>query len=385
MELLTDAINQLGYTNDVLSEVELAIKDKFLRIIYDCEQQQRLNVKTIQSAIESLYAPSDTAQVKLMTIHQSKGLEFDTVIIPGLGRSPRNADSPIIHLREFSNNSLLLAPVKSAMDASDSGAYNYLKFIESRQDYFESMRLLYVAMTRARSNLHLLGAVNKSGNVAKNTLLTLLAPFFSHYFDDIDETPDTVESSAVLQLQRFAELKTPTNQVQTEGERVEYRQNFERLFKSALGTLVHRYYEQKLFNPSVDNIRNRLIEIGTAPSEIEHWQRFILKLLENTKNDTQFEWLFKDRELAQNEAAFFVNGRTIAIDRLFVDEGTLWVIDFKTAELNEGELLDTFIKRQQKQHSKQLLFYKTAMSEIYKYPVRCALYCPSVSQLIEIT
>ncbi len=385
VELLTDAINQLGYTNDVLSEVELAIKDKFLRIIYDCEQQQRLNVKTIQSAIESLYAPSDTAQVKLMTIHQSKGLEFDTVIIPGLGRSPRNADSPIIHLREFSNNSLLLAPVKSAMDASDSGAYNYLKFIESRQDYFESMRLLYVAMTRARSNLHLLGAVNKSGNVAKNTLLTLLAPFFSHYFDDIDETPDTVESSAVLQLQRFAELKTPTNQVQTEGERVEYRQNFERLFKSALGTLVHRYYEQKLFNPSVDNIRNRLIEIGTAPSEIEHWQRFILKLLENTKNDTQFEWLFKDRELAQNEAAFFVNGRTIAIDRLFVDEGTLWVIDFKTAELNEGELLDTFIKRQQKQHSKQLLFYKTAMSEIYKYPVRCALYCPSVSQLIEIT
>lgn len=384
VELLTYAINQLGYTNEVLSEVEWAIKDKFLHIIYDCEQQQRLNVKTIQSAIENLYAPSDTAQVKLMTIHQSKGLEFDTVIIPGLGRSPRSSDSPIIRLREFSNDCLLLAPVKSATDAVDSGAYNYLKFIESKQDYFESMRLLYVAMTRARSHLHLLGAVNKSGAIAKNTLLALLEPFFVHYFDDIDTTPDTVESSEILQLQRFAVLKTPTHLVQAEGEKVEYQQNFERLFKSALGTLVHQYYEKKLFSPSADNIRNRLIEIGTAPSEIAHWQGFILRLLDNTKNDMQFEWLFKDRESAQNEATFFVNGRTIAIDRLFVDEGILWVIDFKTAELNEGELLDAFIQRQQEQHRKQLLFYKTAMSEIYDCPVRCALYCPSVSQLIEI-
>jgi len=384
VELLTYAINQLGYTNAVLSEVELAIKDKFLRLIYDCERQQRLDVETIQSAMESLYAPSESAQVKLMTIHQSKGLEFDTVIIPGLGRRPRSADSPIIRLREFSNDCLLLAPVKSAVDAEDSGAYNYLKFIESKQDYFESMRLLYVAMTRARSSLHLLGAVNKSGNVAKNTLLALLEPFFGHSFDDIDKTPDTVESSAVLQLQRFAELKTPVNRVQAEGERVDYRQNFERLFKSALGTLVHQYYERKLFNPSVDNVRNRLIEIGTPPSEIGYWQGVVLRLLDNTKRDVQFEWLFKQRESARSEAIFFVNGRTIAIDRLFVDEGVLWVIDFKTVELNEGELLDAFIERQREQHGKQLLFYKAAMSEIYDYPVRCALYCPSVSRLIEI-
>ncbi|CAC9637065.1 hypothetical protein, partial [uncultured Gammaproteobacteria bacterium] len=50
----------------------------------------------------------------------------------------------------------------------------------------------------------------------------------------------------------------------------------------------------------------------------------------------------------------------------------------------QNEPLASFIKRQQKQHAKQLLFYKQAMSEIYACPVRCALYCPSVSQLIEI-
>ncbi|VVM27947.1 hypothetical protein BSPWISOXPB_8865 [uncultured Gammaproteobacteria bacterium] len=58
-------------------------------------------------------------------------------------------------------------------------------------------------------------------------------------------------------------MKTPINKTPEQGEFIEYQQNFERLFKSALGTLVHQYYEQELFTPSIQNIRNRLIEIGT--------------------------------------------------------------------------------------------------------------------------
>jgi hypothetical protein len=34
---------------------------------------------------------------------------------------------------------------------------------------------------------------------------------------------------------------------------------------------VHQYYEQELFTPSIKNIRNRLIEIGTSPKDIERW------------------------------------------------------------------------------------------------------------------
>ncbi len=83
VELLTYALNQLGFINDALSSTELEIKVEFLRIIHNCEAQQMLNIKTIESAMENLYAPSDKALVKLMTIHQSKGLEFDSVIIPG--------------------------------------------------------------------------------------------------------------------------------------------------------------------------------------------------------------------------------------------------------------------------------------------------------------
>jgi hypothetical protein len=47
---------------------------------------------------------------------------------------------------------------------------------------------------------------------------------------------------------------------------------------------------------------------------------------------------------------------------------------------SENEPLNKFIQRQQNQHAKQLRFYNTTLCEIYKIPVRCALYCPSVSQ-----
>ncbi|KAA0445982.1 MAG: DNA helicase UvrD, partial [Candidatus Thioglobus sp.] len=383
-ELLTHAINQLGLKNESLNAVELSIKNKFLQIIYDCEQQQSLNSETIEAALKNLYAPSDTAQVKLMTIHQAKGLEFDTVIVPGLGRGQRNDDSPIIRLREFSNKSLLLAPIKAAVEQDNNNTYKYLQFIESQQSHFESMRLLYVAMTRARSKLHLLGMVNKSGNIGKKTLLELLAPFFQRNFDDIDSNLAVAEPSETLQLQRFAVLKTPTIEAQIQGEIVEYKQNSKRLFKSALGTLVHQYLQWQLFTPSAENIRSRLIEIGTKPSEIAHYQAHISKLLNNVKNDEKFAWLFKERQSNQNEAQFFFNGKIIIIDKLFVDQNELWVIDFKTAEPAEFETLEAFIQRQQKQHREQLLFYKKAMLDIYQYPVRCALYCPSISQLIEI-
>ncbi|HAP05425.1 MAG TPA: hypothetical protein DCQ71_01700 [Gammaproteobacteria bacterium] len=157
------------------------------------------------------------------------------------------------------------------------------------------------------------------------------------------------------------------------------------MFKSLLGTLIHQYYEQGLFDPSTDNIKARLLEIGTPINEIDQWQVFVLKLLNNTKGDPQFEWLFKDRSSTLVEAEFVTDNRIIAIDRLFIDNDILWIIDFKTAEPLADESLDQFIHRQQSQHAKQLFFYQETLSKVYNNPIKCALYCPAVSQLIQIT
>ena len=102
-----------------------------------------------------------------MTIHKSKGLEFDYVIVPGLGRSSRSNEEKLFMWMERpyisddgmgERNDLLLAPIQEAGTTSDL-IYPWLKKLDLEKEYFEDKRLLYVAATRAKKFLHLLGNV----------------------------------------------------------------------------------------------------------------------------------------------------------------------------------------------------------------------------------
>jgi ATP-dependent helicase/nuclease subunit A len=95
-----------------------------------------------------------TNAVRLMTIHQAKGLEFPVVIIPDLQRSAKPPDNWVLLDRQRG----LTLKVPDGRGKLVAGlTYNSFERRHALREQFESMRLLYVAATRAQDRLILSG------------------------------------------------------------------------------------------------------------------------------------------------------------------------------------------------------------------------------------
>ena len=142
-----------------------------------------------EAALQTATQPATPAQVQIMTIHKAKGLEFDTVIVPGLARTGANDRVPLLQWlhrpadEADQDSELLLAPIDGAGSAADphlGKTARYVQAQEKRCQQHEEVRLLYVAATRARSRLHWLAEMkpdrNKEYQPARASLLATLWP-----------------------------------------------------------------------------------------------------------------------------------------------------------------------------------------------------------------
>jgi ATP-dependent helicase/nuclease subunit A len=116
----------------------------------------------LAESLGKLYALPDVEAgpeaVEIMTIHKAKGLEFDTVIVPGLDRAPRSGRKPLFAWRALAGGRLLLAPIDETGGEKEP-LYQYVRQLDREAEDIEAGRLFYVATTRAESRLHLLGRV----------------------------------------------------------------------------------------------------------------------------------------------------------------------------------------------------------------------------------
>ena len=111
-------------------------------------------------------------------MHKAKGLEFDYVILPGLGKKSQNDSKRLVFWMPYGQE-LLLAPLEAKGEIK-SRLYNFLAEIDNEKDEHEMLRLLYVATTRAKKQLHLLGKTKVTNDEMipeSNSLLENLWPF----------------------------------------------------------------------------------------------------------------------------------------------------------------------------------------------------------------
>jgi ATP-dependent exoDNAse (exonuclease V) beta subunit len=184
---------------------------------------------------------------------------------------------------------------------------------------------------------------------------------------------------------RYTELPTLfEKETQHINELKNLSRNIDLIYQSALGTIVHYFLEHSLFEPSEKSVEIKLLEFGLPKKLLHTYTKKVCQLLQNTKQDKVFDWLFRYRESTQVEAEYSDNSKNIIIDRLFIENGVLWIIDFKTASPKKDESIDTFIERQKHSHREQLIEYQEILQKVFKLPTKLALYCPAINQLIHL-
>ncbi len=391
------------------------------------------DVARLEEEIADLYAVADTAAaddgpppIEVMTLHKAKGLEFDTVILPGLERSRSRDEERLLRWLELPRTdagpALLLGPLAARQDEKDP-LYRWLGDIEKERAAYERGRQLYVGVTRAVQELHLIGAaqvVDRKGKLeikspGPDSFLKLLWPMVEDRF----EVPAPGSQASATPMEGF--LSTPLRRLPLSwspsleglaGLVVEpvsaviegtLQPEFDWVSETSrhVGTLVHREIERLTSGSSsalipgpaeLRRFERELAELGVPLVHRTSAAQRVADALANLQADERGRWLLAGPELhreATSELALsgfiggaFVNG---VIDRTFVAaDGTRWIVDFKTSS-HSGSGLEEFLDSEVDRYRPQLSRYAELMrSWRPDEPVRAALYFPLLKAWREV-
>ena len=123
---------------------------RFLEILFNAEEKGIadlsgfLDMWDLQGKEERAPLPESMDAVSIMTMHKSKGLEFDVVLLPWPVSSGKRTSSDIVFWN--SHGTGMFAPLSKAMGRP------YLR--HTMEEIREALHLVYVGMTRAISELH---------------------------------------------------------------------------------------------------------------------------------------------------------------------------------------------------------------------------------------
>jgi ATP-dependent helicase/nuclease subunit A len=326
----------------------------------------RFALDSLEDDMARLFAAPDAradGRLQLMTIHKAKGLEFDTVILPGLHRGTPPQEAPLLawdSLPLETGERLLVAPVNRRRRADEPTLYDFLQGLERERSANEAARVLYVAATRAVRRLHLVAVANRreDGALATPAANSLLARLWPLVAADVaanatvapavaDDGPDP--GHFVPRLRRLAAPAVPEAwrappPPATSAAREESLDSL----AADVGTLVHALLEMAATDPVAwppgaiaarrPGFERWLAGRGWPLAEARVAAERAARMLATALASADGQWVLRPRadggaELAVAKIGAGGTAETRVIDRSFVEDGVRWIIDYKTADL----------------------------------------------------
>ena len=313
----------------------------------------------------SVAVPEQVNAVQVMTIHKSKGLEFPAVIFPFANwdaTTERDAKSWIeINEPELKGLSSALIPLSSKLNLGNKKLQSLYEEHKTKV-VLDNLNMLYVALTRPKSRLHIF-----TSNKEKKKNLNL---YFDTYLKDkglwvdgkkkyvlgkrlVQKNKNTAENNyikTVEPLKGLGGLK-----ISRESPKMWDVKNPEG--GSDKGRKVHEVLSYIKERKDLGGAIKRAIREGLISNlEKEEIEVLVKRLIEHPKMERYF---YPGLTVKNEEDILLRNAKVLRPDRLVFDGEGVTVIDYKT-----GRVLD--------QHTEQVLSYKSTLEEM-GYQVKCCV------------
>ena len=358
--LTYDILQKLGVTERFSSKGDISNLYSFYKIIksyrYFDEFLSEFEDQKSSSKFKKIVL-KDENSVNLMTIHKSKGLEFDTLFYYYNPKTSQNNIPKVIFYFTMDNKyeeakEFLLTNTK----------FNYiLKILSSEFGYLEENRIkeeheeinnLYVALTRPKNNIYI--ALEKYDESKNKDGYNLDMINCEKEFRDREIIFTEVQSKDKNDKRETFELNLSTPEASyPKGEESIFKDR-EKIYSHSLqnevkrlkGTVVHYFLENLIYATNEEIERAKKLTFAKFASNLG--EKGIAEIL--SKKNIEYilnkkkEIFSKEWDKIYPEYEIYTEDETFRIDRLMIKEareeekGCVYIVDYKTGEINEEQL-----------------------------------------------
>lgn len=424
----------LGGPQCLTAQQDASDAQAYFQLLDRLDSRGSLDLSRLDEGLGKLFAAPDASadshHVQLMTVHKSKGLQFDTVIMPGLHKRLPSDDKALLIwdtvLLDDNQEHLVVAPVPpvGAPESDAPTAYDLLRNLEKTRSLNEAQRVLYVAATRAERRLHLLGAADRDPKSdtehalrppAATSLLAPLWPALESAFAEaatntglaLPPTRTTDSANFIPRLIRLRrshlpELPNTSLSPATTSPAHAPAGSADATIDMAIGTLTHRYLEaiatDGLDAWTIDRIDTLLpyfeasfVNEGLGKEASRSAAQQVYAAISGALQSAVGRWVLGAHPAAGCEVPMsslpIEADSAIAhhvIDRTFIHEGERWIIDYKTIRANDAsKITEQSLTEKAATYKPQLERY-AALFASEGLNTRTAIFFPSHGKLIEV-
>lgn len=338
----------------------------------------------------SLSVPENQQAIKVMTIHKSKGLEFKAVILPYFNWEILSRSNNLLWIKPLQEpfNQLTLVPVSFKKDLLNSHfAPYYLN--EILQQYVDNLNLTYVAFTRARESLSIIGSIKSREIKSFQTVADVLYYYFTHHRTDSEWNDNLLEyntgrfpAKELMDQEQIKEIRPHRNidanqikntsfrgKVKMHLESTDYFHHEEQIRKINYGKIMHQLFENIVVEADLE----------TALKTMRHKGRITLDDYHHLKKNA-LAWLHDSRTRKWFDGSYSVKTEADILwheqrrpDRVMIGKHEVIVVDYKFGD----QKLAT--------HQKQVRGYIDYIQKMGYQTIKGYLWYVTLGEVVEVS